>query len=136
MRDWTARRTHIADRISSTLASFSTAVRVPRTGPDMTHAYYRLYGYTRADGLKSGWSRDRIVAQCNALGAPVMQGSCSEIYLEKAFDDTPWRPSDRLPVARGLGETSLMFPCHPTITDDELERMCSAIERTFEQACR
>jgi len=38
-----------------------------------------------------------------------MQGSCSEVYLEKAFEGTGFRLVERLPIARELGETSLMF---------------------------
>lgn len=132
---WTARRTWIADRIRQAIEPFSSVVRVPVAPQDYTHAYYRQYGYVRPDGMKAGWSRDRIIAECNALGVPVMQGSCSEIYLEKAFDGTPWRPAERLPVARELGETSLMFLCHPTITDTEVEGICLSIARVLDQAC-
>lgn len=57
-----------------------------------------------------------------------MQGACSEIYLEKAFDNTDYRPVERLPVAKELGETSLMFLVHPTLTEKEIEQTCSAIK--------
>ncbi|MBB5685734.1 DegT/DnrJ/EryC1/StrS family aminotransferase [Sphingobium boeckii] len=127
MVEWNARRTIVAQALASALAPFSHAVRVPVPADGMTHAYYRQYGYVRPDGLKAGWSRDRIIAECNTRGVPVMQGSCSEIYLEKAFDGTPWRPKERLPVARELGETSLMFLTHPTITDEEIRRHVVAI---------
>jgi dTDP-4-amino-4,6-dideoxygalactose transaminase len=53
---------------------------------------------------------------------PCYQGSCSEVYLEKAFDNTGFRPKERLPVARELGETSLMFLVHPTLSDAEIEK--------------
>jgi dTDP-4-amino-4,6-dideoxygalactose transaminase len=56
-----------------------------------------------------------------------MQGSCSEVYLEEAFDDTGFRPENRLPVARELGETSLMFLVHPTLTIDEVVQITNAI---------
>ena len=64
-----------------------------------------------------------------------MQGSCSEVYLEKAFDNTPWRPEQRLPNAVKLGETSLMFLTHPTITTDEMDEYLSAIESVLTKAC-
>jgi hypothetical protein len=38
-----------------------------------------------------------------AEGIPCYSGSCSEIYLEKAFDGIG--PHRRLPVAKELGET-------------------------------
>jgi dTDP-4-amino-4,6-dideoxygalactose transaminase len=134
MEAWTARRTVIAQAVASALAPFASAVRVPAPPSAMTHAYYRQYGYVRPGGLKPGWSRDRIITELNARGIPVMQGSCSEIYLEKAFDGTPWRPRQRLPVARDLGETSLMFLTHPTITDEEIDRHMVAIGDVLTEA--
>jgi dTDP-4-amino-4,6-dideoxygalactose transaminase len=65
---------------------------------------------------------------------PCFQGSCSEIYLEKAFDGTPWRPTERLPVARELGETSLMFLVHPTLEDVQIESICEAITTVMRRA--
>jgi len=134
MRAWNARRTLIAQTIAAALKPFAGAVRVPVPVQGMTHAYYRQYAYVRPDGLKAGWSRDRVVAELSARGVPVMQGSCSEVYLEKAFDGTPWRPAERLPVARDLGETSLMFLTHPTMTDAEIARHVAAIGEVLEAA--
>ncbi len=136
MADWTARRTQIAGRLAAALAGFEGAVRVPMPGEGLTHAFYRLYAYVRPDGLADGWSRDRIVAELVAAGVQVLHGTCSEVYLEKAFDGTPYRPEPRLPVARELGETSLMFLTHPTMTDAELDAAQAAIERVMAAASR
>jgi dTDP-4-amino-4,6-dideoxygalactose transaminase len=136
MEAWTARRTAIARAIAAALAPFADTVRVPEPSDTMVHAYYRQYAYVRPDGLKPGWSRDRIVATCVERGAIVMHGSCSEVYLERAFDNSPFRPLQRFPVARELGETSLMFLCHPTIGDDELARILAVITAVFEEASR
>jgi dTDP-4-amino-4,6-dideoxygalactose transaminase len=84
--------------------------------------------------LAIGWSRDRIIEAINAQGVPCYQGSCSEVYLEKAFDGTGWRPKDRLPVAKVLGETSLMFLVHPTLTEPEMAKTCRAIRQVMEEA--
>jgi hypothetical protein len=54
--------------------------------------------------------------------------------LEKAFDNTLYRPHNRLPVAQELGETSVMFLTHPTITDLELGGYCRAIGEVFSAA--
>jgi len=134
MADMTARRSAIAQAYRRILGSFGAAVRAPEPRPGLTHAYYRLYAYIRPDGLRDGWTRDRIVAEINALGIPAFQGSCSEVYLEKAFDGTGLRPAERLPVAQELGETSLMFLTHPTLTDDDVEQSCAAIEKVFSEA--
>lgn len=136
MTEWTARRTHIAKNLQATLAQAGHAIRCPQPSADLVHAYYRLYAYVRPQGLRDGWTRDRIAKECTEMGAPVLQGSCSEVYREKAFDDTGWRPVERHPVARELGETSLMFLTHPTITDEELERYCETVGTVLSRAMR
>jgi dTDP-4-amino-4,6-dideoxygalactose transaminase len=77
------------------------------------------------------WGVDRIVKAINAEGVPCDQGSCSEVYLEKAFDGTGWRPAERLPVARELGETSIMFLVHPTLTQAEVDKTCEVVRRVM-----
>lgn len=72
--------------------------------------------------LPDGWSRDRIMQEINSQEVPCFSGSCSEVYLEHAFDGTPWRPEKRLENARKLGETSLMFLVHPTLSQDSIEK--------------
>ena len=70
------------------------------------------------------------------LNVPCMQGSCSEVYLEKAFDNTPWRPEKRLPNAMELGETSLMMLVHPTLRLDEVQLMCEALDKVLSKATK
>ena len=84
----------------------------------------------------SGWSRDRIVAEICAAGFPAFQGGCSEIYLEKCFQEAGLAPVERLPVARELGETSLMFLVHPTITSAQMQAYCSVIRDVVRRASR
>jgi dTDP-4-amino-4,6-dideoxygalactose transaminase len=134
MADWTARRTQIAMQLRGEMLQFSDVIRVPEPEKDITHAFYRLYAYVRPEGLRSGWTRDRIVQAFSEKGLPLFQGSCSEVYLEKAFERTGWRPAERLPIARELGETSLMFLTHPTISDDQIEAYCIAIRAVFSEA--
>lgn len=136
MSEWTRLRTHNARAIQNILEPFDTVVRVPEPADIFTHAYYRQYGYIKSEGLKPGWDRDRIIADIVAQSYPAFQGSCSEVYNEKAFDGTGWRPEERLPVARELGETSIMFLTHPSITEEQLEGYCNAIRQTFEVAVR
>lgn len=131
---WTKRRTEIAMRLAEALAPFGSAVRTPMPGPGLRHAFYRFYAYVRPEGLAPGWSRDRIVEVLAAEGVQVLHGTCSEVYLEKAFDGTSFKPRERLPVARELGETSLMFLTHPTMEDAELDRATMAIQSVFARA--
>jgi hypothetical protein len=79
-------------------------------------------------------SADRIIEEITARGVPCYVGSCSEIYLEKAFDNTGWRPVTRLPVAKALGETSIMFLVHPTLTDLEIRKTQEVIREVLAKA--
>ena len=97
------------------------------------HAYYKYYAFVRPETLRSGWSRDRILAEICARGVPCFAGSCSEVYLEKAFP-AEWRPKHRLPVARELGETSLMFPVHPTLTSEQIGQSCEMLRDVMREA--
>lgn len=126
MADWTAARTRNAAVLYDILAPFSGpdgCLRVPRlnSAEDSVHAEYKFYAYVRPDRLADGWDRDRIIAEINARGVPCFQGSCSEVYLEKAFDGTGARPAQRMPAARQLGDTSLMWLVHPTLTDEQMQ---------------
>lgn len=159
MASWTAQRHAHAAALFAALAPWSGPtgpVRVPRMGcggaggesacaggqPNActggcVHAQYKFYAYVRPENLAPGWTRDRVAEAINALGVPCYQGSCSEVYLEKAFDGTGWRPAQRLPVAQALGETSLMFLVHPTLTAAETAKMAQAITRVLSSAtCR
>ncbi len=133
MADWTARRTEIALKLAEACALFPV-VRVPLPPEHITHAWYRFYAFVQPDHLADGWTRDRIIEEINALGVPCFHGSASEVYLEAAFDGTGWRPPQRLPVARQLGETSMAFLTHPTLTDDEVAKTCEAIRTVLGRA--
>jgi dTDP-4-amino-4,6-dideoxygalactose transaminase len=127
MADWTAARNANAKRIFDALAPLAGDDGPVRLAPFVTsredrHAYYRFYCYVRPENLAQGWDRDRIVAQISAEGVPCFQGSCSEVYLEKAFSEAGLQPARRLPAAMELGETSLAFLVHPTLTGDEVEK--------------
>jgi dTDP-4-amino-4,6-dideoxygalactose transaminase len=103
------------------------ALRVPEAPAHSEHACYRFYAYVRPDRLKSGWSRERITAELASRGAPGLSGSCSEIYLERAFEGTGFAPAQRLPVARELGETSLAFLVHPTLSAAYIHEVCDIV---------
>lgn len=144
MPEWAAARKRNAQAIWKACAQFS-ALRVPTVkcascpgvcvASGCEHAHYKCYAYVEPTLLAHGWTRDRIVEEINAHGVPCFQGSCSEVYLEKAFDGTGWRPSVRLPVAKELGETSLMFLVHPTLTEGEINKTCEAIQLVMSKAC-
>lgn len=136
LEDWVAARGRNAAALAEVCARHADVVRAPQPEAADRHAYYRFYAYVDPDALAEGWSRDRIVAEMEARGAPAFQGSCSEVYLEKAFDGSPSRPAQRLPVARRLGETSLMLLTHPTIRPEEQDRVCAALDDVLAAAAR
>jgi len=146
MQDWTAKRTANAQFIWAACRQHA-AVRVPNFGCNASscdaacasrsgcdHAHYKCYVYVQPEQLASGWSRDRIVQAINAQGVPCNQGSCSEVYLEKAFDGTGWRPTERLPIARELGENSIVFLVHPTLTRAEIDLTCEIAGKVLTEA--
>ena len=103
-------------------------IRVPSINTDIEHAAYKAYVFIKPEKLPEGWTRDAVLEKLNAQGVPAYQGSCSEVYLEKAFDNSDWRPADRLPVAKALGETSLMFLVHPTLEQKHLDMTVNALQ--------
>jgi dTDP-4-amino-4,6-dideoxygalactose transaminase len=160
MADWTARRQANAAMLEEALKPFASndgPLRLPQLGCSVArtskalnkacmvdgtmsctkgcvHGLYKFYAHVRPLNLAPDWSRSRIIEAINAHGVPCFQGSCSEVYLEKAFDGTGWRPESRLPVAKELGETSLMFLVHPTLTVVEIQKTSKVMTEVFNQA--
>ena len=135
MAEWRANRINYAERIWS-LARELKGLRAPVVPEDYVHAAYKCYVFVEPQQLNADWSRDRILSAISALGVPCFSGSCSEVYLEKAFDDTGWRPEARLTIAKELGETSLMFMVHPTLTEAEIDKTCDVICSVMQQASK
>jgi len=135
LREWTAIRTRNALLLAEALGDVS-ALRVPLPPEGIEHAWYKFYSFVQPEALADGWSRDRILSEITALGYPAFSGSCSEIYLEKCFQDAGLAPAQRLPVARLLGDTSLMFLVHPTITPEQMTGYAEAVRTVVQRACR
>jgi hypothetical protein len=129
---WLETRRNYAARLTDHFSQLP-GLRVTRPPAHIDHSYYKYYVFTRPDELRNGWNRDRIVEGINAEGVPCYTGSCSEIYLERAFP-VDWRPKERLPVARELGEASLMFLVHPTLTAEAIRETCNAVEKVMSVA--
>lgn len=132
---WTAQRQANANRIEAVCRRYQ-AVRVPSVPVDVQHAFYKYYVFVQPQNLADGWTRDRLVDEISARGVPCSHGSCSEVYLEKAFDNTGFRPPNRKEVAHELGETSLMFLVHPTLTEADMSRTCQVIDDVLSLASR
>ena len=134
MAEWTKIRTQNAKILREALSQFAGEqqfLHIPDIefhqvmGGDSVHAYYKYYVYVRPENLPENINRDSILNALNEKKIPCFSGSCSEIYLEKAFDNHPSRPNMRLTVAKELGETSLMFLIHPTLTTNEMQTIAT-----------
>ena len=121
MAEWTQKRNANMEKILAVFEN-SPYFTVHRPSADYVHAAYKCYVQVNIEALPAGWSRDRIMNEIAALGVPCFSGSCSEVYLEHAFDGTPWRPVERLVNAKTLGETSLMFLVHPTLSQESIQK--------------
>lgn len=130
---WSERRNANAGRIIEVLSRYR-CMRVPLSPTEIKHAYYRLYAFVDAENLAAGCSRDQIMSELNDAGIPCFSGSCSEIYNEKAFDQDGLRPENPMPNAHELGPQSLAFLVHPTLTDEDMSRVCSTLEKVLENA--
>ncbi len=122
MIDWQRKRFSNANNIWNAVKKYK-GLRVPAIPEYIEHAAYKCYIFIEGDTNL----RDKIMAQINQKGVPCYSGSCPEVYLEKAFDDTGFRPNQRLTNAKELGETSLMFLVHPTLTKEEIKKTCDVI---------
>jgi dTDP-4-amino-4,6-dideoxygalactose transaminase len=127
---WVGKRRSNAERIASGLKELS-ALRIPLPSTREEHAYYKFYSFVRPERLRSNWDRDRILSALDAEGCPAWSGSCPEIYRETAFEDENY---PILPVAKRLGETSMMLPVHPTLGKSDIEQLITTIRKVFQYA--
>ena len=130
---WVADRRRNAAILTEGFSRIS-GLRVTIPPETVQHSYYKYYVFVSPEHLKEGWDRDRIMNAVLAEGVPCFKGICSELYLEKAFDGSGLRPVERLPVARELGETSLMFLVHHTLTEEDMERVVVAVSKVMAKA--
>lgn len=131
MPDWHQRRTTNAAVWQQRLGRWP-ALRVPRPPDSVVHAWYKFYAFVRPERLTAGWSRDRLLAAIADAGVPCFSGSCPEIYREKAFANLQ---VTRRPVAAELGETSLMFLVHPTLSPEHIHQMADRLDPILSLAC-
>ncbi len=133
MPDWHAKRVQFSKKIWD-CAKNIPQLRVPDVPDFIDHAAYKCYIFVKQEELKDDWNRDRIINEINEKGVPCYSGSCPEVYLEKAFDNSISRPRRRLPAAKELGETSLMFLVHPTLKQQHIEHVCSVIKDILQKS--
>jgi len=133
--EWHNRRTENAIRLLNGFSQID-GLRAPRPPEHIEHAWYKFHAFIEPELLKANWSRERIMMEVESAAVPCFAGSCSEVYLEKAFDNSGWRPPERLPVARKLGETSLMFLIDPTIGPSSIDKTIEVMNDVMARATR
>ena len=135
IEEWKIIRSKNANLIIEVLSKFNSLIRVPKVENTFDHAFYKLNVYVKMNGLAKNWDRDRISDEINGMGVPCFSGSCSEIYLEKAFDDY-LRPNNPLKNAKDLGSTSLMFLVHPSLSRSDMKNTCNVINLILKKATK
>lgn len=128
--EWVTRRRENAARLMEGLSDVDV-LRIPRPSEREYHSFYKFYAFVRRERMRSGWSRDEIIRALEAEGIPGWSGSCPEIYREPAFKE---QSQPVLPVARELGETSIMLPVHPTLSDRDVDDIALAVRRVCARA--
>ncbi len=134
MQAWHAKR--LANLQQIWAAAKIPGLRIPDLPDYIEHAAYKAYVFLEPNQLASGWTQTRVLESMREQGVPCYVGACPEIYAEKTFDNTAWRPKEHLPNARHLGETSLMFLVHPTLTKEEVDKTCRVLQDVMRLAVR
>ncbi|MCK9997060.1 MAG: DegT/DnrJ/EryC1/StrS family aminotransferase [Candidatus Krumholzibacteria bacterium] len=135
LAEWHRQRTENARLLQEGLRGLP-ALRVPDGPGDVEPAWYKFYAFVVPEALKPDWDRYRLKEAISAEGIPCFSGSCPEIYNEKAFAGTDMEPAAPLPVARELGETSIMFLVHPTLGRQEMAQTIEAVGKVLTAATR
>lgn len=130
---WTERRRRNAELLEAGFSAIE-GLRITSTPEDVGHAYYKYYVFIEPEKLRADWPVIRIIEAINAEGIPCFGGSCAEIYRERAFEERGWGRQQPLPVARMLGETSLMFLVHPTLDDATMADTVAAVGKVLRVA--
>ena len=130
--EWVAQRRQNVEALNQAFAGIE-GIRLTIPDNQAFHACYKYYFFIEPDKLRGGWDRDRVVAEIHQGGAPCFSGSCPEIYREEAFVGLYGHLAP-LPVAKELGETSVMMNVHPGITLDVIGECAEVVLGVMKQA--
>lgn len=132
MPQWIKSRQQNAEKIRLICKKYPWII-VPEIPEYIEHAFYKCYVHVDIDQLPKQFTRDAIIEEIVQLGVPCFSGSCSEVYKEKAFEQENLAPKTPLKNAKLLGENSVMFLVHPTLTENELETTCQVLSTVFDK---
>ena len=134
LKEWVSERRQNVETFNQALSGVS-GIRVTIPDNQSFHACYKYYFFIEPSKLKDGWDRDRVVAEIHKRGAPCFTGSCPEIYREQAFVGL-YGQQRPLPVAKELGETSVMMNVHPGITSTLVSECAEVVCSVMKLAVR
>ncbi len=140
---WVEKRRAFADLFNKGFNNIP-GLRTVIPDAEVYHSYYKYYVFINPDELKQGWDRDAVLEALNNKGIPCNTGICPEIYLEEAFEKYPYKISGsrkyktipRLPHARKLGETSMVFLVHPTLDIKSIHHVIDQVRMVVEKASK
>ncbi len=120
---WLAQRSLLAKTWVDRLCKLD-CLDIPLPAPNVGHAWYKFYAFVKPERLVCGTGRDELLSLLSQNGVRAFFGSCPEIYREAAYTHVH---QHRLPVARRLGETSLMFEVHPTLRQETVQKTAARL---------
>ncbi len=132
---WVERRRAVAVAFDAALSDLN-GVTLTRPPAHAFHSYYKYYFRLRADGLKSGWTRDRVCTELDARGVPARIGSCPDIAKELAFADAGITQHPPHPNAARIAGETVMLPVHPTLTEGNVDFMAETTRQVLIAATR
>jgi len=134
LETWVTERRANFEALNQALVN-TKGIRITEPGNSIFHAGYKYYFFVDSDYIRDDWNRDMIMAEINSRGVPCFTGACPEIYRERAFTDI-YGEQPSQPVAKALGETSLMMNVHPGITPDLATSCAGVVQSVMNQATR
>ena len=133
LEEWNKIRNRNAEILIKDLSELKV-IRIPLPPKNYKHAWYKFYVYLNLKCLKKDWFRERIISNIKEYGYPLFKVVAAKYILKKAFVNRGLAPEKRLPNAKNLGETSLMFLIHPTITKKQMYKYAEIIKKVLLKA--
>lgn len=120
--DWVDARRRNA-QIFNNIFKNLPVVRLTIPNEKSYHSYYKYYFFINREYLNEGITRDDLIFKINEIEIPCFQGTCGEVYKEKAYNIDL-----SLPITKELSETSIMLLVDPTFEADVVLEIANKIK--------
>lgn len=125
LEDWILIRNKNAKIFNETFANIKL-IKLTLPNEIYYHSYYKYYCFINPEFLKEGYTRNSIIHAANSLEIPCFEGTCGEVYKEKAYN-----LNLDLPVTKNLSETSIMLLVDPTYSTDTITEIAHKLKTIF-----